>query len=115
MNLVAHLQKTARFSAPISQGLVTKPWTWRAWLTHSIFTLWDAARPPNGRQEGTWERHRPPAPARALRWVEAGTAPCASCGPTLFTLVFVCLLFSLLVTGKLGNHREKHSAVTTLP
>lgn len=52
---------------------------------------------------------------RALRWVEAGTAPCASCGPTLFTLVFVCLLFSLLVTGKLGNHREKHSAVTTLP
>lgn len=67
VNLVAHLQKTARFSAPISQGLVTKPWTWRAWLTHSIFTLWDAARSPNGRQEGTWEtweRHRPPAPAR---------------------------------------------------
>lgn len=65
VNLVAHLQKTARFSAPISQGLVTKPWTWRAWLTHSIFTLWDAARSPNGRQDGTWERHRPPAPARA--------------------------------------------------
>lgn len=110
VNLVAHLQKTARFSAPISQGLVTKPWTWRAWLTHSIFTLWDAARSPNGRQEGTALRL-----LRALRWVEAGTAPCASCGPTLFTLVFVCLLFSLLVTGKLGNHREKHSAVTTLP